>query len=207
MTSPDLAAAAEPRSDQINADDMIAGPRLITITEVRRGNSEQPIEIVTAEFGPGRPWRPSKSMIRVLLAAWGDQAQTYTGRKLMLYRDPEVKFGGQAVGGIRISAMSHIDQRMSISLTVTRGRRSPFIVEPLPAGPQLVTDSQAEQFVDDIGNATDRTMLDAIAAQLRTVDLGAHRDRLGQLWKHRAEQVATTTESRLDAIDAETVPE
>ncbi|EGR8727539.1 hypothetical protein I8C78_002919, partial [Listeria monocytogenes] len=48
----DLIAAAAPRSDQINADDLIAGPQIVTITEVRKGNSEQPVEIVTAEFGP-----------------------------------------------------------------------------------------------------------------------------------------------------------
>ena len=62
----DISTAAAPRSDQINADDLIGGPQLVTITEVRKGNDEQPVEIVTAEFGPRRPYKPGKSMIRVL---------------------------------------------------------------------------------------------------------------------------------------------
>lgn len=129
--SMDISAAAQPRSDQINADDLFGGPQLITITEVRRGSSEQPVEIVTEEYGPGRPYKPNKSMIRVLLAAWGKDATKYAGRKLMIYRDPEITFGRDKVGGIRISAMSHIDSRLTLALTVTRGRRAPFIVEPL----------------------------------------------------------------------------
>lgn len=128
----DISTAAQPRSDQINADDLIGGPRVVTIAEVRKGNDEQPVEIVTTEFGPGRPYKPGKSMIRVLLAAWGPEASNYVGRRLMIYRDPAITFGKDAVGGIRISAMSHIDQRLTLALTITRGRRAPFTVEPLP---------------------------------------------------------------------------
>lgn len=128
----DISQAAQPRSDQLNADDLIGGPQLVTITEVRRGNSEQPVEIVTAEFGPGRPYKPGKSMIRVLIAAWGRDASMYAGRRLMLYRDPDIRFGKDVVGGIRISAMSDIDSRLTLALTVTRGRRAPFTVDPLP---------------------------------------------------------------------------
>ena len=128
----DISTAAQPRSDQINADDLIGGPQIVTITEVRKGNDEQPVEIVTQEFGPGRPYRPGKSMIRVLIAAWGKEASTYTGRRLMLYRDPSITFGKDAVGGIRISAMSDIKSRLTLALTVTRGRRQPFTVDPLP---------------------------------------------------------------------------
>lgn len=130
--SMDISQAAQPRSDQLNADDLIGGPQLVTITEVRRGNSEQPVEIVTNEFGPGRPYKPGKSMIRVLIAAWGRDASVYTGRRLMLYRDADIRFGKDIVGGIRISAMSDIDSRLTLALTVTRGRRAPFTVDPLP---------------------------------------------------------------------------
>lgn len=128
----DISTAAQPKSDQLNADDLIGGPQLVTITEVRKGSDEQPVEIVTQEFGPKRPYKPGKSMIRVLLAAWGKEASTYTGRRLMLYRDPDITFGKDAVGGIRISAMSDIKTQLTLALTVTRGRRAPFTVDPLP---------------------------------------------------------------------------
>lgn len=128
----DLTESIAPRSDQLNAEDLLTGPRIITITDVQRGTTEQPVNILTSEFGPGRPYKPSKTMRRVLVAAWGADAKAYVGRRLMIYRDPEITFGRDKVGGIRISAMSHIDSRLSLALTVTRGRRAPFTVDPLP---------------------------------------------------------------------------
>lgn len=197
MTAPDLAAAAAPRSDQLNADDLIGGPRTVTITEVRRGNSEQPVEIVTEEFGPSRPYKPGKSMIRVLLATWGSDPTVYTGRKLMLYRDPEITFGRDKVGGIRISAMSHIDKRMSISLTVTRGRRAPFVVEPL-AGPQLITDKQADDFLDTIHKAQDQAALSEIGKQLKTFDLGVYKVELQTAWSARSAELKQPVQGAID---------
>ncbi len=191
----DISDAAAPKSDQINADDLMSGPRVVTIVETRRGNAEQPVEIVTAEFGPKRPYRPGKSMIRVLINAWGADAKVYTGRRLKLYRDPEIKFGPEKVGGIRISHMSHIGKRLTLALTVTRGKRSPFIVEPLPDGPPLITDAQADEIIVDIRTAADREALAAIWAQLKTFDLGEHRGPLVQLWKERANAIATSAKT------------
>jgi len=130
-----------PRSDQLNADDLMSGPRTFTIAEVKRGSTEQPIDVHLVEF-PGRPFKPSKSMRRVMVAAWGKDASTYGGRRLTLYRDPTVRFGGQEIGGIRISHLDGIDQALTLALTVTRGKRSPYVVQPLPktAAAPLPTD-------------------------------------------------------------------
>lgn len=129
----DLTDTVEPKSDQMNADDLLSGPRTFTITEVRRASSvEQPVDVYLAEFPKGRPFRPSKSMRRVMIAGWGKEAAVYAGRRLTLYRDPEIKFAGEAVGGVRISHMSHIEKRLTLALTVTRGKRSPYVVDPLP---------------------------------------------------------------------------
>lgn len=126
----DITNTTEPKSDQQNYDDYIAGPKTVTITEVKKGSSEQPVELHLAEF-PGRPYKPGKSMRRVLVTCWGPEASEYVGRKLTLYGDPTIKFGGQDVGGIRIAALSHITEAKSISLTVTRGKRAPFVVQPI----------------------------------------------------------------------------
>lgn len=146
ITDVDLARAAEPDSTQINADDLIAGPRVVTIVDVRKGNSEQPVQIETAEFGPGKVYRPGKSMIRVLIAAWGTKVDDYKGRRLMLYRDGSITFGRDVVGGIRISAMSHLSEPLSLPLTVTRGKRTAYRVEPLaePA-PKPIPDDFADK--------------------------------------------------------------
>ena len=127
-----LTESIAPRSDQMNAEDLLTGPRTFTIAEVRAGNTEQPVEIVLAEFPKGRPWKPSKTQRRILVAAWGQESSAYIGRRVTLFRDPEITFGKDKVGGIRISHMSHIEKRISVALTVTRGKRAPFVIEPLP---------------------------------------------------------------------------
>ncbi len=126
----DLSGTVAPRSDQQNYDDYATASKTVTVSEVKQGSAEQPVEIHLVEY-PGRPFKPSKSMRRVLIACWGSEASVYAGRKITLYGDPEVKFGGQTVGGIRISHMSHIDKPVTVALTVTRGKRAPFTVHPL----------------------------------------------------------------------------
>jgi len=132
----DLTDSIAPRSDQMNAEDLLTGPRTFTVTEVRKGSSaEQPVSIYLAEFPSDRPFKPSKTVRRLIVSAWGKESEAYTGRRLTLYRDPDVTFGKDKVGGIRVSHMSHIDKRITLALTTTRGKRAPFVVEPLPDAP------------------------------------------------------------------------
>jgi len=129
----DLSATIEADSTQVNADDLVE-PRVVTITGVSKGTADQPVNIELAEF-PGRAYRPCKSMRRVMVFAWGADASAYIGRRMEIYNDRSVKWGGQAVGGIRIKALSHIEKRLTLALTETRGKRSPFVVEPLKDAP------------------------------------------------------------------------
>lgn len=120
------------KGQQVNADDLISGPRTIKITRVvgNEGNKEQPVA-VGFEGDDGKPFMPCKTMRRLMVAAWGPDASAYTGRSLTLYRDPTVKFGGMETGGVRISHMSHIDSDMKVALTSTRGKRGIVHVKPL----------------------------------------------------------------------------
>jgi hypothetical protein len=136
----DITDTLAPKSDQLDAVDLLGGPRTFTITSVTEGNAEQPVQVHLAEFP--RVWRPGKSMRRVLAACWGPQATEWTGRRVTLYCDPKVKFGGDEVGGTRISHLSHIDKERKIPLLVTKGRSAVFTVQPLkeetappPSGP------------------------------------------------------------------------
>lgn len=119
-----------PKSDQLNADDLLGTSKTITVTKVSRGSSEQPVTI-NWQGDEGRPYKPCKSMRRVLIFAWGEDGRDWIGRSMTLYTDPSVKFGGVVVGGIRISHLSHIKTALSMSLTATRGKRTPYTVEPL----------------------------------------------------------------------------
>lgn len=143
----DMTETIVPKSDQMNADDLLAGPRTITVTRVvvNRG-AEQPVDVFFDGDG-GKPFRPGKSMRRVLVAVWGPDPADYAGRSMTLYRDAEVTWGGMAVGGIRISHMSHMDEPLVLALTVTKKNRKPFRVAP------LVVDAPpdpARQVADDL---------------------------------------------------------
>jgi hypothetical protein len=130
----DITATLEAKSSQLNSDDLIAGARTITITQVSAGSAEQPVAI-GFEGDNNKPWYPCKSMRRVLVAAWGVDSSQYIGRRVTLFRDPSVTYGAIQVGGIRVSHLSHLDGPLSIALTVTRQKRSPYRVQPLAAAP------------------------------------------------------------------------
>lgn len=128
----DLTPTIAPKSDQLNADDLITGPRTITITKVAsRGSPDQPIAIYF-EGDNGKPYLPCKSMRRVLVAVWGINGADYVGKSMTLYNDPEVIFGGIKVGGIRISHMSDIAEAKSMALTTKKSQRAQYTVKPLP---------------------------------------------------------------------------
>jgi hypothetical protein len=133
----DITDTIAPKVDQLTADHLIGRTMTIKITDVRRSDSEQPFEIDYAGAN-GLPYRPGKSMRRVLVQAWGANAKKYIGRSLTLYRDDDVQFGGLKVGGLRISHMSHIAGPMTMALTAKKGSKKAFKVLPLveePAGP------------------------------------------------------------------------
>lgn len=126
----DMSMVIVPKSDQINAEDFLPGPRTYVIEGVSiKPGTEQPVSIKLA--GEKRVWRPCKSMSRVLVAAWGPDASKYTGRSVRLYLDPDVTWAGMKVGGIRVSHLSHIDRDLAIALTATRGKRVMATIKPL----------------------------------------------------------------------------
>lgn len=153
-----MTATIVPRSDQINADDLISGPRTITITKVtgNEGNAEQPVNVFY-EGDNGKPFRPCKSMRRVMVKIWGADASKYVGKSMTIYRDPKVQWGGMEVGGIRISHMSDLGKAETMALTETRSKRKPYTVKPLTVETKIdkVAEGVAE-LIDRIVNATDK---------------------------------------------------
>lgn len=125
----DVTLAIQPKSDQLNSDDLLH-PITFIIQQVEVKQSiEQPISVWMQ--GYQRPWKPCKSMARILATAWGTDSRYWIGHGLTLFKDPTVTWAGSAVGGIRISHITGIDQPMQISLTTTRGKRKPYSVQPL----------------------------------------------------------------------------
>lgn len=150
----DVLKSIVPKSDQLNADDLLAGPVTVRVTDVRKGDAEQPIVIVLD--GDRQPYKPCKSMRRLIVSIWGDRPKDWIGKKLKLFCDPNVKWAGVKVGGIRIAAMSGITERRSIMLTVARGKRTECFVDPLPDQPEEVKQAIAakQDYVAKVSKGT-----------------------------------------------------
>ncbi|GAB3125800.1 hypothetical protein [Glaciibacter psychrotolerans] len=167
-----LTESIAPKSDQLNADDLMTGPRTVTIVEVRSGSAEQPVNVVTEEFGPGRPYKPSKSMRRVMVSAWGADGSKHVGHQLTLFRNPTIRFGKDEVGGIQISHMSHIDGPLKVSLTVTRGKRAPFTVQPLTP-PRPPKDESGRDWLKELAETEcDADLISGLGTAARAANAG-----------------------------------
>lgn len=179
---------AEPRSDQWNGDDFVGGPRTFTIAGVKPGKAEQKYDIDLVE-GEGRVWRPPPTVVRILLAAWGDESDVWIGRRVTLKFDPTIQFGPERVGGIRISHLSHIGKTMKLASTVKRGKKTPVTIEPLPdvAPAAAVASDDISRAVNAISNATDTSKLDAIEKHAQSLGIDKNADVVAALITKRGE--------------------
>lgn len=147
----DIAKTIQPKSDQLNADDLITGPRTIKITGVALASGDQPIAI-NFEGDNGKPYKPCKTMRRMMALLWGSggtlEGTVCIGRSMTLYRDPNVKWGGAPVGGIRISHMSNIKAEIVVSLAETKTVRKPHTVKPLNSSEQKQPEPEPAKAAD-----------------------------------------------------------
>ena len=127
----DVTQATQARSDQTNADDLIAGPLTVTITgEDFDASREQPLWLYL-DNDQERPWKPCKTVIRLLVCLYGKESTDYIGKRLTIYRDSEVTYGGSKLGGIRISHASGIAETRRYMLAKTRGKKQEHVIQPL----------------------------------------------------------------------------
>ena len=119
------------KSDQLNAVDLAGSDLQATITAAREtGDAKQPLALHIDSWG--QPFKPCKSVRRLLAAAWGQpDAEQWVGRSLLLYLDPTVKWAGEAAGGVRVKAVSHIDQPFTMMLPESSKSRKRVTVTPL----------------------------------------------------------------------------
>lgn len=130
MNISDLSSTIVPRSDQKNAEELLGGPQTITVTDVRIGTDEQPV-VIHYDGEDGRPYKPGKTCRKILIFAWGEDGRNWIGKSMTLFNDTAVRFGGMAVGGIRISHLSDIDGPINVSLTATKGKKAQHTIQPL----------------------------------------------------------------------------
>jgi hypothetical protein len=127
-TPEEVRASIVPKSDQLNADDLLTGPLTVTIESVSKGDREQPIIVGISGH---RPYKPCKSVRRILISIFGDNPKNWIGQKMTLFCDPDVTWAGVRVGGIRVSHLSGIDKPKTLLLTQTRGKKAEVLILPI----------------------------------------------------------------------------
>lgn len=177
----DMGATIAPKSDQLNADDLIAGPRTVTVRKVTAQPDVQ-LQPVSVFFDGdnNKPYKPCLSMRRVMVRVWGRDSREYVGKSMTLYCDVDVVFGGMKVGGIRISHMSGIDSPVKMALTEKRGSKAIYEVKPMAV--QQTQAPTAEQWADaqitKVANASadwlDKLMASAGVTKLKDSDPDQH---------------------------------
>ena len=141
----DMSDSLVAKSDQLNALDL-AEPRTFTIEKVTKGSAEQPFDFHLVEL-PGRPYRPSLGMRRIIAKGWGAKniQAVYPGRRLTLFCEPTVIWAGVPVGGIRVSHMSDVGDGFTHPLALSKQKRIEWRVDPLPDAPAPVPEPSAEE--------------------------------------------------------------
>lgn len=151
----DMSAVVVAKSDQVNADDLVAGPMIVTIAGVKiTPGTEQPVQMTLEETN--KFFRPCKTVSRVIVSLWGPDASQYIGRSLRLFRDPNVTWAGVKVGGIRVDQASHIDSERSLvvkeSQKVSKVHKiKPLVIaKPEPEAPAIDRARAAIQTAPDL---------------------------------------------------------
>lgn len=165
----DVSSAIVAKSEQLNAVDLVGRDVTVTILDVKQGDRDQPVHIITDTYGPSRPWKPSKTALRDIVQVWGTDSTVWVGRRLTLFNDPEVLWAGQAVGGVRIRAMSHIEKPFEAKHVITRGKTKKVMIQPL----EDVDRAVVEKALTAITNATSTQQLDSISEHATRIGISA----------------------------------
>lgn len=203
-TVEDLRPTIIPKSDQLNAEQLLGGPMTVTVSEVRLGSGEEQPVVVHYVGEEGRPFKPCKTMRKVLIHAWGPDGRKWAGRSMTLYNDPSVKFGGEDVGGIRISHLTDIDRDIKVSLTATRGKKAKYEIRRL-ASPiagmlaDITASPTVETLKDKFGAAYKATKDPGARAQMKA----AYDARMAALTKPPASKLEQYRQQIETATDAE----
>ncbi len=144
----DVSSTILSKSDQLNASDLIGNEIILTVSGVHLVSSPDQPMIINYIDDDGRPYKPCKSMRRVLVGLWGKDASQWIGRSVGVYNEPSVKWAGKEEGGVRIKSMSHIEKNKSVTTSESKHKKTTYLISVLQ-----VEQKQREVWPDDKFNA------------------------------------------------------
>ncbi|OGT55444.1 MAG: hypothetical protein A3E01_09035 [Gammaproteobacteria bacterium RIFCSPHIGHO2_12_FULL_63_22] len=178
----DMTATILAKSDQINASDLIGAPRTITVKEVRiKAGDDQPVSILIE--GDSKAFRPCKGVRRLLVRVWGPDASKYIGQSMTIFCDPKVTWAGKEEGGIRVSHMTGLSEKIVEYMRTSRAATKPYQILPLTAPKATDKEDRAAKWADGfIGEIEASRDLDELMALQNK-----YTERLAELKEKRAE--------------------
>lgn len=157
-------ADLQAKSDQLNAVDF-ARPMIFKAVKVDyKPKQPQPVAIHMEGY-PGRPYKPCKSMLRGLVRALGEDTDNWNNRLYELFCDPTVKWAGEEIGGIRISAISGIDKPVDFPVQLNKSKRKMHTFKVLADQP-VKKEFIITHWQDAISKAETNEAIDAIVKQV-----------------------------------------
>lgn len=169
------------KSDQLNAVDII-DDTILKITDVKIVAGDQPV-LIYYEGDNGKPYKPCLSMRRVIAEAWGVDPKNFIGKSLQVYNDKDVVWAGEAVGGVRIKAMSDIDKKgMYTIIALNRKKRIKTRIEHLELGEKFYPEDRFLKALPAIQKVIDEGLMkyDQIINQC---------EKTGKLTDHQKNQI------------------
>lgn len=188
----DLIKAAEPKSDQLNADDLVGGDKIIKITSVEvKPNAPQQKVTIHYDGENGKPYKPAITMYRLLMekALFGADPNKWIGQHIKLFRDPTIRFGKEAVGGIRISHVTGIKLPVTLPVTTSRGYRVSYTVSPLEIPSQslpIMNPEKIKEYKSKITVVITETDLSKIGAEIAAISEQYNQESIADLKRHYA---------------------
>ncbi|GAB3192026.1 hypothetical protein [Nesterenkonia suensis] len=178
-------------SDHISADLFADGPDTFTITGVTETTleGEKKRHAVQLAETQGKTWVPALTVLKALAVVWSRETSNWVGQKVTLYRDESVRFGKEAVGGIRVSHITGISEPQTVEVRGAMNRRVSYTFQPLTVSPR-VTEEQWSRITAAAGDVD----LPALAARVAGRTLSSPFD----LTQDEAEQIMNELEGSAD---------
>ena len=155
--------ALQAKSDQMNAVDL-PGPMIFEVEKATFDLKREQTVHIHLVGHKGRPYKPCKGMLRGLASSqvWTMDNEIWTGRLIELYCEPTVKWAGKEVGGIEISAVSHIEKPYRFNVTLNRQQRRIHTFNVLSGDTEVKKEFLKTHYVDEIQQCKTDAEIDAI---------------------------------------------
>ena len=118
---------AKPASEYFGGQDLPSLDAKITVTikaygvEIIRTEKGEEIKKGVLHFNESiKPWIVSKNKLTPIKNKYGSETDEWIGKKITLYFDPSIKFGGEVTGGVR-AEIPREALRKKCRITLKRG--------------------------------------------------------------------------------------